>query len=84
MALSIFPPYQGRNIDDEEYAAVSNSMMELQVVLPEPAEYKDDVPLPMLSGSGQPSTSAQPLARTDADALRVDDWAKLDSMVGAA
>ena len=84
MALSIFPPYQGWNLDDEEYAAVSDSMMELQVVLPEPSEYKDDVPLPMLSESGQPSTLAQPAARTDADALRADDWAKLDSMVGAA
>ena len=83
LALSIFPPYQGRNLDDEEYAAVSDSMMELQVVLPEPAEYKDDVPLPMLSGPGQPSTPAQP-TRTDADALRVDDWDKLNTMVGAA
>ena len=74
-----FPPYQGRNLDDEQYAAVSDSMMELQVVLPEPSEYKDDVPLPMLSGSGQLVPN-----RTDADALRVDDWGKLDSMVGAA
>ena len=83
MALSIFPPYQGRNLDDEQYEAVSDSMMELQVVLPEPAEYKDDVPLPMLPGPGQPSTPAQP-TRTDADALRVDDWDKLNTMVGAA
>ena len=72
VALSIFPPYQGRNLDDEQYDAVSDSMMELQVVLPEPSEYKDDMLLPMLSGPGQPSTPAQP-TRTDADALRVDD-----------
>ena len=58
-------------------------MMELQVMLPEPSEYNDDVPLPMLPGSGQPM-AAQPAAPTDADALRADDWAKLDSMVGAA
>ena len=83
MALSIFPPYQGLNLDDEQYEAVSDSMMELQVVLPDPLEYKDDGPLPMLSGSGQP-IPAQHAARTDVDALRADDWAKLDSMVGAA
>ena len=83
MALSFFHPRPGRNLDDEELAAVSDSMMELQVVLPEPAEYKEDVPLPMLEGSGQP-TPAQHAARLEGDALRADDWGKLDSMVGAA
>ena len=33
-------------------------MMELQVVLPEPSEYKDDVPLPMLSGQPTPAQQA--------------------------
>ena len=51
------------------------------MVLPEPSEYKDDVPLPMLSG--QP-TPAQQAIRGDGDALLAEDWAKLDSMVGAA
>ena len=56
-------------------------MKEFAAVLPEPAEYKDDLPLPSLSH--QP-TAAQPALRGDQDPLRADDWAKLDSMVGAA
>ena len=50
-------------------------------MLPEPAEYKDDLPLPNFS---QEPTAAQPALRGDRDALRADDWAKLDSVVGAA
>ena len=56
-------------------------MKELQVMLPEPAEYKDDLPLPNFS---QQPTAAQPALRGDQDPLRADDRAKLDSMVGAA
>ena len=79
------PLYQGRNLDDEQYDAVSYSMMELQVDLPEPAEYKDDIPLPTLSASGKPTPAKHATStRTDTDALRADDWAKLDSMAGAA
>ena len=56
-------------------------MKELAVVLPEPADYKDDLPLPNFS---QQPTAAQPALRGDQDPLRADDWAKQDSMVGAA
>ena len=60
-------------------------MKEFAAVLPEPAEYKDDLQPLIPSLSHQP-TAAQPAPslRSDQDPLRADDWAKLDSMVGAA
>ena len=77
----LFPPHQGRNISEDQFDCVSDAMKEFAAVLPEPAEYKDDLPLPNFSH--QP-TAAQPALRGDQDPLRADDWAKLDSMVGAA
>ena len=74
VALFSLPLYQGKNVNIEEYDALAT------VNLPETQEYKDDLPLPILTHVKAPIQGA---SRPDGDALGQDDWAKLDSMVGA-
>ena len=74
VALFSLPLYQGKNVNIEEYDALAT------VNLPETQEYKDDLPLPILTHVKAPIQGA---SRPDGDALGQDDWAKLGSMVGA-
>ena len=81
----LFPPHQGKNISEDQFDCISDAMKEFAAVMPELGEYKDELQPLIPSLSHQPIVAQPaPSLRSDQDPLRADDWAKLDSMVGAA
>ena len=68
----------------DEYAALSDALSALKVELPEPEEYKDDMPLPSFLKSPEKrklEKMGSKKGRDDNDPLGECDWKKLDGMV---
>ena len=92
MALSVshsiygHPP-QGKNVTEEEYDALGQSLNELKVLLPQCEEYKGELPQPKILQPQQQQQQQQAQdvrakrGREDTDSVTADDWAKMDTMV---
>ena len=97
MSLWCIALQKGKNLELEQFVALSESLDAMKLLLPDVAEYKDDMPLPNFLSQGQKSLieSAQEQhkesaalsppekrgARAETSSLRAEDWQKLDSMV---
>ena len=68
-------------MNDKEYTALSDSMAELKVLLPECEEYKGDLPQPKQQQQQALQQQRGTGPRPDSDSVTKDDWNKLDSMV---
>ena len=77
-------PTQAKNVNAEQYEALSGVLSELKILLSECEEYKDEIPLPRFLSSASISkvrAVAIPVGRKDTDQALPDDYTKLTSMV---